>query len=253
MPSFRQGQPLDWAAPGEAGLCAAAARGDAAGRDGPGIIFISLFPGEKKNNKKTKAVAREPPAGADGAAVTGRAGAARGPGRAAGPAGLGRAGGGWEDEAAERGLQQTAAAAQAEPHHRGHLRQVPSGRRDGGEGGGGRAAPVPSHPRLLSGSRRPASPAPVSGAVRAMAPRLPQALPRPAACAPPLGRSGPAADPRARLRGGERGVRGGAAGQGPVGAAGRKRRGAGGSVPRASHPAAEPWFPGEVSSQLGFP
>lgn len=211
-------------------------------------LFLFLcFPGKKKNNKKTKAVAREPPAGADGAAVTGRAGAARGPGRAAGPAGLGRAGGGREDEAAERGLQQTAAAAQAEPHHRGHLRQVPSGRRDGGEGGGGRAAPVPSHPRLLSGSRRrPASPAPVSGAVRAMAPRLPQALPRPAACAPPLGRSGPAAAPRARLRGG-------AAGQGPVGAAGRKRRGAGGSVPRALPPAVEPWFPGEVSSQLGFP
>lgn len=54
MLSLRWIEPFDWSARGEARRCAAAARGDTAGRDGPGIIFISLFPGEKKRGKKGK-------------------------------------------------------------------------------------------------------------------------------------------------------------------------------------------------------
>lgn len=45
---------------GEAGRSAAAARGDTAGRDGPGIIFISLFPGEKKKKKRGRKKKNKP-------------------------------------------------------------------------------------------------------------------------------------------------------------------------------------------------
>lgn len=75
-----------------------------------------------------------------------------------------------EDEAAERGLQQAAAAAQAEPHRRGHLRQVTNGR---GRRGGRR--------RQLRGPRPGrAPPPPCHRAVRDMAPAA-AAPPRPAA------------------------------------------------------------------------
>lgn len=236
-PSFRQDQPLDWAAPGKVGRCAAAARGDAAGRDGPGIIFISLFPGEKKKKInppkiiKKKPRAREPPAGADGAAVSGAGPGQRGAGAhgGAGRAGQGRTGGGREDEAAERGLQQTAAAPQAEPHHRGHLRQVPSGKWRGERGGTRRRRPGPrAPPRLLSGSPPPLP----CQRGRDMAACVPSgAAPPRGLVAPPLGRTDPSAG-RCRAPGpGE--SAGGAAGQGPVGAAGRKRRGE----------ASPPWLP----------